>query len=248
MTSLTSKSSTHGIQTPLISVENVSYRFPDGKLTIRNVIFSVNAGERIALVGPPGSGKTTLLYLLKGILTPTIGFIRFENQPLEDKWKQRAQMMTGLVFQNPDDQLFPSTVYKNVAMELVRANTPKAEINRRVENALRVVGLEHSAQRNPIDLSGGDKRRVCIAAVLAKNPILLLLDDPSSGLDAAMRLELLNLIKEKNQTRVTATTDLELAQNLADRVILIDDGEVIADAPANTVLRDKRLLAKHGIS
>lgn len=223
-----------------VEVTNLGYRYPDGRAALRDVSFTIAEGECVAVIGPNGAGKSTLLLHLNGILPETTGgAVRIFGQT--DLAALRRH--TGLLFQDPDDQLFCPTVWEDVAFGPQQLGLSDAVIGA----ALAQVGLTGFEQRAPHHLSQGEKRRVCLAAVLACQPRVLVLDEPTSDLDPRARRELKAFLRQIPATKIVATHDLELVVELCPRAILLDAGQVVADGPVVRLLDDEALMVAHGL-
>jgi len=229
-----------------IEVRNLSYAYPDGREALRDVTLVVASGEKVALVGPNGAGKSTLLLHLNGILRGD-GNVRVMGQEITDVTLPRVRAQVGLVFQNPDDQLFSPTVYEDVVFGPLYAGLPEEEIQRRAAWALAEVGLEGYAGRSSHHLSLGEKKRVAIATVLSMQPDILALDEPTSGLDPRTRTHLISLLKTLPQAMLAATHDLALVEEVFERTVVLDGGRVVADRPTGELLADGRFLEAHGL-
>lgn len=232
---------------PLIEAERLIYLYPDGHPALQGVSLRIGRGEKIALVGPNGAGKSTLLLVLGGLLRPTAGVLRVEGREVGDGDLRRLRAKAGLVFQDPDDQLFSPTVFDDVAFGPIYQGLPEREVRERVYQALEAVGMAWAASRISHHLSVGEKKRVAIATVLALRPELMLLDEPTAGLDPRGRRELIQLLQELPQAMLVATHDMRLVAELFPRVILMDQGRIVADGPAHQILRDEALLEAHGL-
>nr|HID13612.1 ABC transporter ATP-binding protein [Anaerolineae bacterium] len=232
---------------PSIEIRNLSFAYPDGRQALREVNLSVRPGEKVALVGPNGAGKSTLLLHLNGILRGE-GTVRVMGQEVAEPHLARIRAQVGLVFQDPDDQLFSPTVFDDVAFGPLYAGLPEEEIHRRVAWALAQVGLEGYTERISHHLSLGEKKRAAIASVLSMQPDILALDEPTSGLDPRTRRRLIGLLQELPQTMLIATHDLPLVAEVFPRTVVLDEGRVVADGPTGALLADKRLLKAHGLS
>ncbi|MBD2099416.1 energy-coupling factor ABC transporter ATP-binding protein [Leptolyngbya sp. FACHB-261] len=232
-----------------ISIQQLSYIYTDGTQALRGVDLEVRAGETIALVGANGSGKSTLLLHFNGILTPQFGSVVVGEWPIEPQNLQHIRNFVGLVFQNPDDQLFMPTVWDDVAFGPMNQGLRGNELEHRVTHALVDVGLSPSdyAQRNANNLSGGEKKRVAIAGVLAMQPQVLVFDEPSAQLDPRSRRRLIQLVETLPQTKLIATHDLDLALELCERTVVLSHGQIVFDGPTEQVLSNSEFLDQHAL-
>ncbi len=233
---------------PTVLVEQVRYQYPDGPMALMEISFALHPGESVAVVGPNGAGKTTLFLSLSGIIAPQQGRIQVAgldlSKPSERRlWPSRA----GIIFQNSDDQIFNTTVLDDVAFGPLNLALPPEEVRSRVTEALHQVGLEGYEQRTPFHLSGGEKRRVAIAGVLAMKPQVLLLDEPSMFLDPRGRRELIKLLRSLAVTKLIASHDLEMIRETCERAIVLDAGRIVADGPTRAILGDAPLMEAHGL-
>ncbi len=231
----------------IVQAENLHYTYPDGTIGLNNINFKIHHGESVALVGSNGAGKSTLLLHLIGSLTSTKGSIRIGDYPLNKKNLKAVRRSVGMVFQDPDDQLFMPTVFDDVAFGPINLGLPEAEVEERVMEALNTVGVSHLIKRSPHKLSGGEKRAVAIAAVIATMPDILIMDEPSSNLDPLSRRRLINLLKTFKHTKIVATHDLDMALELCERTIVLHKGEIIADDETKRLFLDDTLLAMSGL-
>jgi cobalt/nickel transport system ATP-binding protein len=233
---------------PVIDVQDLCYAYPQGLAALDHVGFAVGAGESVGLVGPNGAGKTSLFLCLSGVLRPRGGRVHVAGlDPCDSAQRRRLPEQLGVVFQNSDDQLFNATVFDDVAFGPLNLGLPADEVRRRVAESLERVGLIGAEHRVPIHLSGGEKRRVALAGVLAMRPQVLLLDEPSMHLDPRGRRELIHLLDHIGGTRLIASHDLELILQTCGRVLLLDRGQLIADGPPRTLLADANLMEAHGL-
>lgn len=230
----------------VIEIEELSFSYPDGKQALQGINLRVASGERLSLVGPNGAGKSTLLYHLNGVFTGK-GMIRIGGLELNKTNLGRIRAMVGVVFQNPDDQLFSPTVFEDVAYGPIYQGLDKRAVRQRVEEALAAVHMSGYSQRIPYHLSGGEKKRVAIATVLSMQPQILVFDEPTAGLDPRARRELIELMLELPQTILVATHDLSLVEQLTPRTVLLDQGRIVADGKTAEILGDESMLAAHGL-
>jgi cobalt/nickel transport system ATP-binding protein len=229
-----------------IDIRGLRFSYPDGLLALNGIDLFVAPSEKVALVGPNGAGKSTLMLHMNGILSGE-GEVLVCGTRVSDSTLPEVRAAVGLVFQDPDDQLFSQTVYEDVAFGPTYMGLPDSEVHQRVDNALAAVGMQGSEGRVPHHLSGGEKKRVAIATVLAMNPEILALDEPTSGLDPRSRRGLVNLLRTLPQTMLISTHDLRLVAELSTRTIVIDGGVIIADGPTTEILSDAEFLEQHGL-
>jgi energy-coupling factor transporter ATP-binding protein EcfA2 len=248
-----------------VLIDNLHYRYPDGRHALRGISITAQPGESIALVGPNGAGKSTLLWHLNGLLPGKggRGQVHAHGRPAAAKtappavWIEGLEVnevngpevrrRVGLLFQDPDDQLFAPTVIEDVAFGPLNLGLGAAEARRVARESLDRVALADVAERPPHHLSFGERKRACLAGVLACSPTVLALDEPSANLDPRARRRLIALIRDLPVTKLVATHDLELALDLCERVVLLDEGQVRADGAAETVLSSSELLEEHGL-
>lgn len=231
-----------------IEFKNVGYRYASGVEALRNVSFRISHGEKVALLGKNGAGKSTLLQLTDGLLLPTSGTVDVGGIPVTKNTLRNVRQTVGMVFQNPDDQLFMPTVEEDVAFGPLNMKLPKEDVDRRVKSALQTVGCLDLAKRSPMQLSGGQRRRVAIATVLSMQPSILVLDEPTSNLDWEAREVVASMIGEFMHTCLVATHDLALVRKICRRGIIIADGEVKADMPIEEIFKDDESLRFLGLS
>jgi cobalt/nickel transport system ATP-binding protein len=230
-----------------IEVQNLSYSYPDGHIALGDVSLQIAPGEKVALVGPNGAGKSTLMLHLNGILTGNKGSVRVCGLEVEEKNFSRVRASIGLVFQNPDDQLFSPTVFDDVAFGPLYQGLGAEETKARVKSALSAVRMSAYAERVSHHLSVGEKKRIAIATVLSMNPEALALDEPTAGLDPRARRTLINLLRDLPITMLVSTHDMKLVQELFPRTIVMDEGRVVADGSTKDILEDEALLTAHGL-
>jgi cobalt/nickel transport system ATP-binding protein len=230
-----------------VEVSGLRFSYPGGFPALRGVDLTLDPGEKAALVGPNGAGKSTLLLHLNGMLRGGEGEVRIAGLTVRQENLGRIRALVGLVFQNPDDQLFSPTVFEDVAFGPLYMGLEEAEVRRRVEGALSAVHMDGYGSRMPHRLSLGERKRVSIATVLAMEPAVLALDEPSSGLDPRSRRGLIRLLNELPQAMLVATHDMHLVRDLLPRTVVLDGGLVVADGPTAGILRDVNLLEEHGL-
>jgi cobalt/nickel transport system ATP-binding protein len=229
--------------TPVLDLQGVAHAYPDGHQALFGVDLHVHRGERVALLGPNGAGKTTLVLHLNGILTPGAGSVSVSGLPVTKANLQEIRRRVGIVFQDPDDQLFMPTVRDDVAFGPANLGLPGEAVDARVQAALDAVGMDGSGGRPPHHLSFGQRRRVAVATVLAMDPQILVLDEPTSNLDPAARRDLADILVTLPVTAVIVTHDLPYALELCPRSVIINDGVIVADGPTRDVLGDAELMA-----
>ena len=234
--------------TPLLETDNVTYTYPNGPAALAGVSVRIEAGSKTAIVGPNGAGKSTLLLMLNGMLRPASGEIRFSGRPLayDNRSLRELRRRVGFVFQNPDVQIIAPTVEADVAFGPVNLGLPPDAVRRAVRDALGYVGLRGYEKRPPHHLSGGEKKRVAIAGILAMEPAVLVFDEPTNTLDPASSEEVMELLDElasSGRTVLVSTHDVELAYRWADSVVLMEHGSVLARGPPEAVFSDHALLA-----
>jgi energy-coupling factor transporter ATP-binding protein EcfA2 len=233
-----------------IEITGLSYAYPGGRVALRDVSFSVAEGECVAILGPNGAGKSTLLLHLNGLLpekTPARASVRVCGEPVTDESLGRIRQRVGFLFQDPDDQLVSATVFEDVAFGPRQMGVSAEGLARLVADCLAQSGISGFEEREPHRLSHGEKRRVCLAGVLACHPKVLVLDEPTSDLDPRGRRELKALLGRLDVARVIATHDLELAVDLCSRVIVLDGGTVVAEGLTDRVLSNEGLMLRHGL-
>lgn len=231
--------------TPALQVKGLAYAYPDGHQALYGVDLRVEQGERVAVLGPNGAGKTTLVLHLNGVLTAGAGTIEVAGLPVEKVNLHEIRRRVGIVFQDPDDQLFMQTVGEDVAFGPANFGLTGADLDARVRQALDAVGMTEHIDRSPLHLSGGQRRRVALATVLACDPEILVLDEPSANLEPVARRELAEVLLSLGRTTLMVTHDLPYALQLCPRSVLVDDGVVVADGPTRELLADTELLAAH---
>ncbi|MEZ5231626.1 MAG: ABC transporter ATP-binding protein [Acidimicrobiales bacterium] len=227
---------------PALDVQGLAYRYPDGHQALFGVDLTVQPGERVALLGPNGAGKTTLVLHLNGILSGGLGSVTVDGLAVEKANVREVRRRVGIVFQDPDDQLFMPTVRQDVAFGPANLGVKGPELSERVERALAAVDMEGFADRPPHHLSFGQRRRVAVATVLAMEPTILVLDEPSSNLDPAARREFAEVVQRLALTTLMVTHDLPYALELCPRSVIMNEGRIVADGPTRDILSDDALM------
>jgi cobalt/nickel transport system ATP-binding protein len=228
----------------IVEVKNLRHVYPDGTAALRDVSFRITHGESVAVIGANGAGKSTLLLHLNGYLNPSAGEIRIGDFPLNKGTLPQIRRTVGMVFQDPDDQLFMPTVYDDVAFGPLNLGLSGQDLEKCVTVALERVGAGHLAKKAPYHLSGGEKKRVAIATVLSMSPDILVMDEPTNGLDPYARRQLIGLLREFQHTRIFTSHDLDMVLELCERTIVLKDGEVRADGPTREIFQDEAMLAE----
>jgi cobalt/nickel transport system ATP-binding protein len=231
--------------TPVLDVRGLAFAYPDGRQALFGVDLHVHEGERVALLGPNGAGKTTLVLHLNGILAAGAGTVAVSGLAVEKKNLREIRRRVGIVFQDPDDQLFLGTVRQDVAFGPANLGLKGVALETKVMAALDQVGMADFADRPPHHLSFGQRRRVAVATVLAMEPEILVLDEPSSNLDPASRRELADILRGLDVTVLMVTHDLPYALELCPRSVVLSDGVVVADGRTFDILTDAALMGDH---
>jgi cobalt transport protein ATP-binding subunit len=230
-----------------VDIEHVHFAYPDGFEALRGVSLRLARAEKVALVGPNGAGKSTLMLALNGIHLPSHGTVSIGGSIVDRRTVRRIRAEVGLVFQDPDDQLFSPTVFEDVAFGPLHMGVPEAEIHGRVERALAAVGMTGFERRLPHRMSLGQRKRVALATVLSMDPSVLVFDEPSAGLDPRGRRELIGLLRRLPQTLLISTHDMRLVAEVFPRMVVMDSGLVVGDGPTDVILSDAPFLEAHGL-
>jgi len=230
-----------------IAIEHLHFAYPDGTEALRGIELDIRPGEKVALVGPNGAGKSTLLLHLNGILGGGHGSVSIDDTVVDPVSVKRIRAAVGLVFQDPDDQLFSPTVRDDVAFGPLHMGVPQEEIHHRVERALAAVGMTGMERRVPHHLSLGQRKRISVATVLSMDPSILVFDEPTAGLDPRGRRELMAVMAGRPETLLVSTHDLAMVAEALPRTIILDEGIVVADGPSVEFLQDETLLEAHGL-
>ena len=232
-----------------ISIENLSYRYPDGIQALKGINLQIAATEKVAIIGANGSGKSTLLLHLNGLLLPQQGEIVVGEMLVIPRNLSAIRNFVGLVFQNPDDQLFMPTIWEDIAFGLMNQGIRGNDLKIQVAEAFVSVGLDVAKYRDRLshNLSGGEKKRVAIAGVLAMQPQVLVFDEPSAQLDPRSRRQLIQLLQTRSETQLIATHDLDLVLELCDRTVVLSEGEIVYNGETKQVLSDREFLLEHSL-
>jgi len=230
-----------------VDIEGLSFTYPDGHQGLKNIDLVVYRGEAVAVIGPNGAGKSTLLLHLNGILRGN-SVVKVFGLPVEEKNLKEIRRKVGLIFQDPEDQLFSLTVFDDVAFGPINMGYSEPEVKQRVTQALEWVGMNGYEQRSPHHLSIGEKKRIAIATVLSLNPELLVLDEPTSNLDPRSKWSLFELLRQLPVTKIVAAHDLELVRALCQRTVVMDEGKIVAGGSTESILSDVPLLRAHGLA
>jgi cobalt/nickel transport system ATP-binding protein len=231
----------------IVEFRDVYYRYPDGTEALKGLSLRITHGESVGIVGANGSGKSTLLMHTNGFLLPQSGTITIGDQTLDKKTRQEIRKKVGLIFQNPDDQLFMPTVFEDVAFGPLNLGLAPERASQCVDDALETVGCPELRDKPPHHLSGGQKSAVAIASVIAMQPDILVMDEPASHLDPRSRRALINLLRHFHHTKIIASHDLDLILDICRRCVIVRDGRVIADGPSEEVLSDRELLEENNL-
>jgi len=231
-----------------VEINRLSYVYPDGQCGLTDISLTVSCGESVALIGPNGAGKSTLLLHLNGILRGNNSAVKVFGLPVEDRNIREIRRKVGMVFQDPEDQLFSLNVFEDVAFGPVNMGYAAEEVGLRVRQALQKVGMQGYEKRSSHHLSIGEKKRVAIATVLSLDPEILALDEPTSSLDPRGKWALIAFLKGLNTTKIVASHDLDLVKILCTRAIILDGGKVVADGTTEEILGDEKLLGEHGLT
>ncbi len=230
-----------------IRLSDVRYAYPDGTAALAGVDLVVARGERVVLLGPNGAGKSTLILQINGVYRPSSGSVTIDGVLLDDATVRDVRARVGLVFQDPDDQLFMTTVFDDVAFGPLNMGLSRDEVESRVHEALHAVGLPDVASKASQNLSFGQKKRIALATVLSMRPSLLVLDEPTSNLDPRARRRMIELLSGLDTTMLVATHDMDLAWELCSRAVVLDEGRIAADGTAREIMSDEALLQAHGL-
>lgn len=231
-----------------IEVDNVFFTYPDGHEVLKGVQCSIAHGEKVALIGANGSGKSTLMSHLNGVQLATSGNVKIDGSVISRENLKNIRRKVGIVFQDPDDQLFSPTVFDDVAFGPLNLGLPKNEIEARVKEALEIVGLQGFEERSSFHLSFGERKRLALATVLSYQPDILVFDEPSTNMDPLNRRNLIKWLQHStDKTVLLCTHDLDIALEVCSRCLVLADGKIVADGPTSSILYDRKLLEENNL-
>ena len=232
-----------------LSTENLSFTYPDGTQALKNINIEIEKGEKVAIIGPNGSGKSTLFSHFNGLTEPTSGCVKIEGKPISFEKDEllKVRQKVGIVFQDPNDQLFAPTVKEDIAFGPMNLGLSYDEVEKRVEDALKMVGMENYEDKTPHHLSGGQQKRIAIAGIIAMKPELMILDEPTAGLDpdgVEKVLNIMNQLNEEGMTLIISSHDIDMISKYADKIFVLYNGEIIESGNKNKIFSDMELLKK----
>lgn len=231
------------------STENLSFTYPDGTRALKNINIEIEKGEKVAIIGPNGAGKSTLFSHFNGLTEPTSGCVKIEGKPISFEKDEllKVRQKVGIVFQDPNDQLFAPTVKEDIAFGPMNLGLSYDEVEKRVEDALKMVGMENYEDKTPHHLSGGQQKRIAIAGIIAMKPELMILDEPTAGLDpdgVEKVLNIMNQLNEEGMTLIISSHDIDMISKYADKIFVLYNGEIIESGNKNKIFSDMELLKK----
>lgn len=232
-----------------LSTENLSFTYPDGTQALKNINIEIEKGEKVAIIGPNGAGKSTLFSHFNGLTEPTSGCVKIEGKAISFEKDEllKVRQKVGIVFQDPNDQLFAPTVKEDIAFGPMNLGLSYDEVEKRVEDALKMVGMENYEDKTPHHLSGGQQKRIAIAGIIAMKPELMILDEPTAGLDpdgVEKVLNILNQLNEEGMTLIISSHDIDMISKYADKIFILYNGEIIESGNKNKIFSDMELLKK----
>lgn len=232
-----------------LSTENLSFTYPDGTRALKNINIEIEKGEKVAIIGPNGAGKSTLFSHFNGLTEPTSGCVKIEGKPISFEKDEllKVRQKVGIVFQDPNDQLFAPTVKEDIAFGPMNLGLSYDEVEKRVEDALKMVGMENYEDKTPHHLSGGQQKRIAIAGIIAMKPELMILDEPTAGLDpdgVEKMLNIMNQLNEEGMTLIISSHDIDMISKYADKIFVLYNGEIIESGNKNKIFSDMELLKK----
>jgi cobalt/nickel transport system ATP-binding protein len=231
----------------IVDFSKVSFSYPDGTMALRDITFRITHGEAVGIVGANGAGKSTILMQMNGFLLPSSGLITIGDHQLTKNTRQEIRKKVGVVFQDPDDQLFMPTVFEDIAFGPINLGLKPEVVEKRVQEAMEIAGCRLLRDKPPHHLSGGQKSAVAIASVLAMHPDILVMDEPASNLDPKSRRGLINMLRTFTHTKIVASHDLDLILDVCERCLVVREGRVVADGPVEQILTDKTLLEENNL-
>lgn len=232
-----------------LSTENLSFTYPDGTQALKNINIEIEKGKKVAIIGPNGAGKSTLFSHFNGLTEPTSGCVKIEDKPISFEKDEllKVRQKVGIVFQDPNDQLFAPTVKEDIAFGPMNLGLSYDEVEKRVEDALKMVGMENYEDKTPHHLSGGQQKRIAIAGIIAMKPELMILDEPTAGLDpdgVEKVLNIMNQLNEEGMTLIISSHDIDMISKYADKIFVLYNGEIIESGNKNKIFSDMELLKK----
>ena len=232
-----------------LSTENLSFTYPDGTQALKNINIEIEKGEKVAIIGPNGAGKSTLFSHFNGLTEPTSGCVKIEDKPISFEKDEllKVRQKVGIVFQDPNDQLFAPTVKEDIAFGPMNLGLSYDEVEKRVEDALKMVGMENYEDKTPHHLSGGQQKRIAIAGIIAMKPELMILDEPTAGLDpdgVEKVLNIMNQLNDEGMTLIISSHDIDMISKYADKIFVLYNGEIIESGNKNKIFSDMELLKK----
>ena len=232
-----------------LSTENLSFTYPDGTQALKNIDIEIEKGEKVAIIGPNGAGKSTLFSHFNGLTEPTSGCVKIEGKAISFEKDEllKVRQKVGIVFQDPNDQLFAPTVKEDIAFGPMNLGLSYGEVEKRVEDALKMVGMENYEDKTPHHLSGGQQKRIAIAGIIAMKPELMILDEPTAGLDpdgVEKVLNIMNQLNKEGMTLIISSHDIDMISKYADKIFILYNGEIIESGNKNKIFSDMELLKK----
>ena len=232
-----------------LSTENLSFTYPDGTQALKNINIEIEKGEKVAIIGPNGAGKSTLFSHFNGLTEPTSGCVKIEGKTISFEKDEllKVRQKVGIVFQDPNDQLFAPTVKEDIAFGPMNLGLSYGEVEKRVEDALKMVGMENYEDKTPHHLSGGQQKRIAIAGIIAMKPELMILDEPTAGLDpdgVEKVLNIMNQLNKEGMTLIISSHDIDMISKYADKIFILYNGEIIESGNKNKIFSDMELLKK----
>lgn len=232
-----------------LSTENLSFTYPDGTQALKNINIEIEKGEKVAIIGPNGAGKSTLFSHFNGLTEPTSGCVKIEGKAISFEKDEllKVRQKVGIVFQDPNDQLFAPTVKEDIAFGPMNLGLSYSEVEKRVEDALKMVGMENYEDKTPHHLSGGQQKRIAIAGIIAMKPEIMILDEPTAGLDpdgVEKVLNIMNQLNKEGMTLIISSHDIDMISKYADKIFILYNGEIIESGNKNKIFSDMELLKK----